>query len=98
MTQHRRRLPHVYPEDTPLFVTFRLQGSVTSQLLSPPGILTSGQAFVWLDRQLDSGRRGPVYLKQPEIAGIVVAAIQRGEDIGHYGLHAYASRLIMCIC
>jgi REP element-mobilizing transposase RayT len=88
MTSHRR-LPHLYPEGTPLFLTWHLHGSVPASLLPPPGPLASGEAFVWLDRQLDTMRQGPMYLRQPEIARIVVGCIRKGVELGHYELGAY---------
>ena len=72
MTPHHRRLPHVYPEGAALFLTWHLHGSVPASVLPPPRSLASGQAFVWLDRQLDTLRRGPRYLHRPDIAQIVV--------------------------
>jgi putative transposase len=86
----RRRLPHIYPKDTPLFLTFHLHGSV-SHAMVPPESLTAGQAFVWLDRQLDNATRGPMFLKQPEIARIVVASINKGVELGHYEIGAYVA-------
>jgi REP element-mobilizing transposase RayT len=55
----------------------------------PPGPLSSGQAFVWLDRQLDNPRSGPMYLRQSGIARIVVGSIHKGVDLNHYELSAY---------
>jgi putative transposase len=89
MTPHRRRLPHVYTEGAPLFFTWHLHGSVPASLLPPPGPLTSGEAFAWLDRQLDSLRHGPMYLRQPDIARVVVDSIHKGVELGHYELSAY---------
>src|SRR5271168_5201569 len=54
MALHHRRLPHIYPPDAPLFLTWHLHGSVPATLRIPGGPLSSGQAFVWLDRQLDT--------------------------------------------
>jgi putative transposase len=88
MPTTRRRLPHIYPKSVPLFVTWHLHGSVPHNL-HPPGTLTSGEAFVWLDRQMDNPRHGPLHLKQPEIANIVVASIHKGVELGHYELGAY---------
>ena len=85
----RRRLPHIYPPGAPLFVTWHLHGSLPHSLRPPPGPLTSGEAFVWLDRQMDSARTGPLYLGQPEIARIVVGSIHKGVELGHYELGAY---------
>ena len=89
MVAHRRRLPHLYPEGVPLFLTWHLHGSLPASLLPPPGPLASGRAFVWLDRQLDAPRGGPMYLRQPEIARIVVESIHKGVELGHYELSAY---------
>ncbi len=89
MTPHCRRLPHIYLKDTPLFLTWHLHGSVPTSLLPPPGPLTSGQAFVWLERQLDSIRHGPVYLRQPAIAQVVVDSIHKGVELEQYELDAY---------
>jgi REP element-mobilizing transposase RayT len=89
MAPHRRRLPHIYPNGTPLFLTWHLHGSMPASLLPPPGPLSSGQAFVWLDRQLDNPRSGPMYLRQCDIARIVVDSIRKGVDLGHYELGAY---------
>jgi len=85
----RRRLPHVYPEGRALFVTWHLHGSLPFPLPTPPRKLTSGQAFVWLDRRLDSARTGPMYLRQPAIAEIVIDSIHKGVELGHFELSAY---------
>jgi REP element-mobilizing transposase RayT len=51
--------------------------------------MNSGQAFVWMDRFLDTSTSGPQYLRQPVIAQMVVDAIRRGVTLGHYRLDAY---------
>jgi hypothetical protein len=43
-----------------------------------------------MDRYLDSGRSGPVYLAQEPIARIVAASLRRGVLLGQYELGAYA--------
>jgi putative transposase len=88
MLRTRRRLPHIYPKGVPLFVTWHLHGSLPHNL-HPPGTLTSGEAFVWLDRHMDNPKQGPLYLQPPEIAKIVVASIRKGVELGHYELGAY---------
>jgi REP element-mobilizing transposase RayT len=88
---YRRRLPHIYPENAPIFFTWHLHGSLPHARYSPPGKLNAGQAFVWRDRYLDRTRIGPQYLRNPEIAKVVVDSIHRGEEsLGQYQLHAYA--------
>ncbi len=89
MALHHRRLPHLYPAEASLFLTWHLHGSVPTSLRMPGGPLTSGQAFVWLDRQLDTVTCGPRYLRQPEIARVVVGSIHKGVDLGHYKLGAW---------
>src|SRR4051812_40508156 len=89
MTSHRRRLPHLYPADTNLFVTWSLHGVLPPSFSARPGKLADGQAFVWMDRQLDTIRSGPMHLRQSAIAQLVVDSIQRGVQLGHYDLHAY---------
>jgi len=89
MTPHRRRLPHFYPENAPLFLTWRLHGTFPASLLPPAGTLSSGQAFVWLDRRLDAGQYGPTWLARADIACIVVASILKGCELGHYELAAW---------
>src|SRR6266700_807923 len=75
MDQLRRRLPHVWAEGKRLFVTWHLYGSLPHALYPPPNKQNAGQAFVWMDRYLDSARGGPLYLKQPPIAQLVVDSI-----------------------
>ncbi len=71
MKRYRRRLPHWDIPEAPVFVTWRLCGSLPQERSFLPEHLTSGEAFVALDRLLDSTRMGPVYLRQDKIAGIV---------------------------
>ena len=88
-TFHTRRLPHYYSIGQPIFVTWRLHGSLPASRSFPPGT-TSGQAFVAMDRLLDNARTGPLYLRQPDIANMVVEAIHYHErDVQHYQLHSY---------
>jgi REP element-mobilizing transposase RayT len=86
----RRRLPHYYEIDQPVFLTWRLRDSLPLNRVFPAPALTSGQAFVAMDRLLDEARSGAFYLRQPRIAAMVVEAIHYNAKIlGHYGLHAF---------
>jgi len=85
---HRRRLPHIYMPGRSLFVSWHLHGSLPCTAF-PPGKLLSGQAFVTVDRQLDTTRYGPMYLRHEAVAAIVVASLHRGVELGHYDLHAF---------
>ncbi len=89
MVEHRRRLPHVYPEGASLFVTWGLHSVLPPSFAVRPGKLAGGQAFAWMDRQLDTVRSGPMYLRQPAIAQLVVKSIRKGVQLGHYELYVY---------
>jgi REP element-mobilizing transposase RayT len=86
-TFSRRRLPHFQNVGQPVFITWRLHGSLPANRKFPQ-VATSGEAFVAMDRILDSGCTGPLYLRMPDIATMVVEAI-RYRDQRHYRLHAY---------
>jgi putative DNA methylase len=85
----RRRLPHLETSDRPLFVTFRLRGSLPAHRPFPAANLTSGEAFIAIDRLLDEARSGPTFLRQPAVAQAVVASIMHGTGIGHYEMHSW---------
>jgi len=89
MVNGEGRLPHLYVMGRPLFVTFRLHGSLPANRAFPSANLTSGQAFVAMDRLLDHARSGPMYLGQPDVAQLVLDSIDCGVEIGHYELHAF---------
>jgi REP element-mobilizing transposase RayT len=43
-----------------------------------------------MDRLLDTARTGPLYLRQPDIAAMVVEALRyRDLEMNHFDLHAY---------
>jgi REP element-mobilizing transposase RayT len=90
MEIRRRRLPHIYPEGKPLFITWHLFGSLPDNLYPPPEKQSAGQAFVWRDRYLDTTCSGPLYLKQEPVAQVVVGSIRHGaEQLQYYDLHAF---------
>jgi putative DNA methylase len=91
MRHYERRLPHFDVVDQPLFVTFRLQGSLPASRVFPPaGLASAGKAFVAVDRLLDASTTGPLFLRRPEIAEMVVAALHHGESALHrYQLDAF---------
>ena len=85
-----RRLPHMSSTSQPIFLTWRLQGSLPNNRFFRGGNLSSGQVFVAMDRLLDEARTGPFYLRQPEIADMVAEEIlYNAENLGHYDLHAF---------
>ena len=71
MSFSRRRLPHRYELGEPLFLTLRLYGSLPKGREFPVECMTSGEAFLVMDRLLDKGCSGPVHLRRPEIAEVV---------------------------
>ena len=85
----RRRLPHIYPEAAWLFVTWHLHGSLPQALYPPPGKPSSGKAFVWMDRYLDTARQGPMYLRQPDVAALIVEAFRQGVAMKLFELRAF---------
>jgi len=90
MAFYRRRLPHLYGVGQPVFLTWRLHGSLPPHRVFPVESLNSGRAFATMDRLLDQARGGPFYLRQPEIARMIVEAMQYNAGIlGQYALHAF---------
>ena len=89
MSEYRRRLPHLHPEDAYLFLTWRLWGSLPSRkdcALYP----SSGHAFAARDRILDRSSSGPLWLRDSRVADLVAEAILIGEVERHfYELYAW---------
>jgi putative transposase len=90
VTLYRRRLPHDYETDQPVFLTWRLHDSLPSHRVFPTDALNSGQAFAAMDRLLDEACSGTFYLRQPAVAEMIVEAIQYNANIlRHHTLHAF---------
>ena len=90
MRSCRRRLPHFYETDQPVFLSWRLHDSLPPNRTFPKDALHSGQAFAAMDRLWDYARNGAVYLRQPAIANRIVGAIYHNANVlGHYPLHAF---------
>jgi hypothetical protein len=60
MKRYRRRLPHWDIPEAPVFVTWRLWGSLPQERSFLPEYLTSGEAFVALGEQTAGPRRQAV--------------------------------------
>jgi len=91
VTFFRRRLPHIYETGRPVFLTWRLEGSLPPNRPFPAAALNSGHAFAALDRMLDEASSGPFYLRQPRVADMIVEAMHfNANTFGHYILHAFA--------
>jgi REP element-mobilizing transposase RayT len=90
MAFYRRRLPHLYGIGQPVFLTWRLHGSLPAHRVFPAEALSSGRAFSVMDRLLDEVRFGPFTLRQPAVADMTVEAMQYNASIlRHYDLHAF---------
>ena len=84
MSFTRRRLPHACPQGKWLFLTCHLHGSLPHGVYPPPDMASGGRAFVWMDRYLDHASTGPLFLRQPSIASIVIDSLHKGVELGHY--------------
>jgi putative transposase len=78
----RRRLPHWVPEDSIVFVTWRLAGTLPQaapelEIRDP----RPGKIFLFRDRQLDRSPLGPRWLEDPQIATLFVDALLHGESV-----------------
>jgi hypothetical protein len=75
MTYYRRRLPHWHPTGQPLFLTWRLKGSLPRHRHFPGYTLTLGQAFWQEDHWVRDGKelaRIMAYIEDnPVRAGLV---------------------------
>jgi putative transposase len=95
MAYYERQLPHWHPEGAWLFITWRLHGSLPADKLKlippadklkliPPAdklkLIPPGEAFRPLDRVLDAALHGPVWLRDPRVAGAVCQAVQDAES------------------
>jgi putative transposase len=80
----QRRLPHIYPDNAWLFLTWHLYGSLPSSHFPPARKVSDGEAFVWVDRYLDGAHKGPVHLRGEAIATLVIGALFRGAKLDHY--------------
>jgi len=91
MTFYRRRLPHLHRDGQPVFLTWRLHGSLPPNRCFPADSLDAGAAFVAMDRLLDRCVFGPQYLRRQAISDAVVESLhQHANVLGRYSLHAFA--------
>jgi putative transposase len=87
-----RRLPHWIPEDTPIFVTWRLAGTFPSGAGGLAACQSPACTPSWMDSdaQLDHAESGPRWLAQPAVARIVTQALHYGVAARNwYRLHAW---------
>jgi putative DNA methylase len=85
-----RRLPHLSVIGQATFITWRLHGSLPKGRAFPAVTLSAGEVFAAMDRLLDRGGTGPLFLRDAQLADMIVGALRFGEsDLKHYVLHAY---------
>src|SRR5580700_6312234 len=99
MAYYHRNLPHWHPEGVPIFLTWRLFGSLPASPKStakigcattqPTGI-SPGRRFKEMDSILDKAPSGPFWLKDSAVASRVTEAIGLGSaKLNFYALHAF---------
>jgi putative transposase len=89
---YRRNLPHLLPEHVPVFFTWRLHGSLTTQQVRTASQETEfpGQRFRRVDDLLDRTAIGPRWLRDPRIGSLVCEEIEMGATrFGRYELLEY---------
>jgi len=86
MYDYKRHLPHWQSENRPVFLTWRLHGSLPRLVLSASGDGTPGERFVQFDRVLDQASQGPKWLNDPRIAQLVADSFQYGDTTLRYVL------------
>jgi REP element-mobilizing transposase RayT len=93
MHDYRRRLPHWFPDDAIVFVTWRLAGSVpVGQTIAVCGLATSNvpASFLQHDERFDRSDFGPVWLRDTRVASMIVNALLYGEGVRQlYHLRAW---------
>jgi putative transposase len=90
---YNKNLPHWEKPGHAIFLTWRLFGSLPGEFrtAAAPKDESAGVRFFRFDRYLDDARFGPVWLRDPGVAEIVVAAIRRGErELQQYRTVAFA--------
>jgi REP-associated tyrosine transposase len=79
MSFYRRRLPHWQPQGAPIFLTWRLYGSLPYRIAAPDSASTDGERFLAIDREMDRASSGPTWLKDPRIASCFVDTLLLAE-------------------
>src|SRR5579872_2638447 len=79
MTFYRRRLPHWQPDGAPIFLTWRLEGSLPRSMSLFESFSSEGERFLAIDREMDCASFGPTWLKDPRIASCLVDTLFTAE-------------------
>jgi REP-associated tyrosine transposase len=89
---YERTLPHWQPEGRDLFITFRLSGSLPSHIMSALRASKTkelGKRFREFDNELDKSSSGPLWLREPRIAELIVVEIKNLAKQGICGIYAW---------
>lgn len=87
---YRRRLPHFSLTGTPIFLTWRLHGTLPREQSLGLTPMTSGAAFARMDRLLDEASIGPRCLQERALASMVVESLHyNAQVLKHYDLDAF---------
>jgi len=89
MTYYVRNLPHWQPPSKDIFITWRLHGSLPASIQISPALCSEGQRFRAIDRVLDRGRSGPLWLKDDRVAECVAMALQKGQSDKLFQMHSF---------
>jgi putative transposase len=93
LAYYHRTLPHWFPDGRAIFLTWRLYGSLPAcilQQLRAEKIMTAGEEFTRLDKQLDRAEAGPLWLKDTRIADCVSQCLELGDSkFRRYDLHSF---------
>ncbi len=75
---YRRDLPHVFPPGVPIFLTWRLHGSLPARgsRSTDAKRISAGERFRDFDRLQDRAASGPLWLRVPEVAIVVCEQIE----------------------
>jgi REP element-mobilizing transposase RayT len=79
VTYYERHLPHWQPPGKTIFITWRLAGSLPAGFWRGCTEKSAGKRFVAFDRALDSGRAGPMWMKNSAVAKLVSDALLHAE-------------------
>jgi REP element-mobilizing transposase RayT len=90
MSFSRRHRPHWIPEETAIFVTWRLAGTLPRKMVAQPTedrpqkTMVCPTAFLQHDEQLDCCRSDVVWLQDSRIARVVAEALLFGEAVRQF--------------
>src|SRR6266481_10153692 len=92
MSYYERTLPHWQPEGRDLFLTWRLSGSLPVEVMAAlreSKTKELGKRFREYDLELDEASSGPLWLKEPRVASVVVAGIGAAAEKRLCRVHAW---------